>query len=92
MPISRADIPAEDAKGLVERLCREWVDAQPIDREETQARVGFDEGTCLLEAQPDRLIVAVETLDDETLDRLEGRVNAALEGLTGVTLDIVWEN
>jgi len=38
------------------------------------------------------LIVAVETLDDETLDRLEGKVNAALEGLAGVTLEIVWEN
>ncbi|MEQ6918037.1 DUF2218 domain-containing protein [Halomonas aquatica] len=92
MPISRADMPAEDAKELVERLCREWADARPIDREETQARVRFDEGSCLLEAQPDRLVVAVETLDDGTLDRLEGKVNAALEGLTGVSLDIVWEN
>jgi len=92
MPISRADIPAEDAKGLIERLCQEWADAQPIDREATQARVRFDEGSCLLEARPERLSVAVETLDDESLDRLEGKVNAALEGLAGVTLEIVWEN
>jgi len=92
MPISRAEIPAEDAKGLVERLCREWADARPIDREETQARVTFDEGSCLLQAEPDQLVVAVETLDDASLDRLEGKVNAALEGLTGVSLAIVWEN
>ncbi|TLF53688.1 DUF2218 domain-containing protein [Halomonas urmiana] len=92
MPISRADIPAEDAKGLIERLCQEWVDTQPIDRQETQVRVRFDEGSCLLEARPEHLSVAVETLDDESLDRLEGKVNAALEGLAGVTLDIVWEN
>lgn len=92
MPISRAEIPAEDAQGLVDRLCRDWASAQPVDRDETQARIAFDEGSCLLEAQPDRLIVAVETLDDQSLDRLEGKVNAALEGLTGVTLDIVWEN
>lgn len=92
MPISRAEIPAEDAKGLVERLCREWADARPIDREETEARVMFDEGSCMLKAEPDQLVVAVETLDDASLDRLEGKVNAALEGLTGVSLAIVWEN
>jgi uncharacterized protein len=92
MPISRAEIPAEDATELVERLCREWAGDRPIDREATQARVSFDEGSCLLQAEPDRLIVAVETLDDESLDRLEGRVNAALEGLDGVALEIVWEN
>lgn len=92
MPISRADIPAENAKGLIERLCREWTGAQPIDREESQARVRFEEGSCLLEARPEHLSVAVETLDDESLDRLEGKVNAALEGLSGESLEIVWEN
>jgi len=92
MPISRAEIPTEDAQGLIERLCRDWADAQPINREEAQARITFDEGSCLLQAVPERLIAAIETLDYATLDRLEGKVNAALEGLTGVTLEIVWEN
>lgn len=91
MPISRAEIPAEDAQGLVDRLCRDWASAQPVDRDATQARISFDEGSCLLQAEPDRLIVAVESLDDETLDRLEGKVNATLEGLSGGSLDIVWE-
>lgn len=92
MPISRAEIHAEDAHGLVERLCDDWSNAQTVDREETLARVSFDEGTCLLEAGEDRLIVAVETLDDGSLDELEGKVNATLENLSGVSLDIVWEN
>jgi hypothetical protein len=92
MPISRAEIPAEDAHGLIERLCDEWSNAQPVDREETMARVSFDEGTCLLEAGEDRLVVAVETLDVGSLDQLEGKVNTTLENLSGVSLDIVWEN
>lgn len=92
MPISRADIPVDNAQGLVEQLCEDWSSAHPIDREETQARVTFDEGTCLLQAERDRLIVSVESLEDGSLDRLEGRVNATLEGLAGESLDIVWEN
>ncbi|MBB3191786.1 DUF2218 domain-containing protein [Halomonas cerina] len=92
MPISRAEIPTKDAKKLIERLCQEWSSARPIDREEIQARITFDEGSCLLRAEADQLVVAVETLEDGTLDQLEGRVNAALEGLADVKLDIVWEN
>ncbi len=91
MPISRAEIPAEDAAALIEQLCERWSAKRAVERDGNEARIGFGEGSCHLRAEPDRLIVAVEALDDESHDQLEGQVNAALEALKGVSLDIVWE-
>ncbi|MFY0992207.1 DUF2218 domain-containing protein [Halomonas sp. C05BenzN] len=91
MPISRTEIPAEDAAALVEQLCKHWSAKRAVEREGSDARVVFGEGSCHLRAESDRLIVAVEALDDESHDRLEGEVHAALEALKGVSPDIVWE-
>ncbi|SEM01678.1 DUF2218 domain-containing protein [Halomonas daqiaonensis] len=91
MPISRAELHAEDAASLVDQLCERWSDAKEVDRSSDPVRVTFDEGSCFLQAQPDKLLVVVEALDDESHNELEGQVDAALDSLKGVELDIVWE-
>ncbi|MFO7646861.1 MULTISPECIES: DUF2218 domain-containing protein [Halomonas] len=91
MPISRAELPAEDAVSLIDQLCERWADAEAIDRTSDPVRIDFASGSCYLQAQPDKLLVVVEAVDDETHDQLEGEVDAALEALKGVSLDIVWE-
>ena len=91
MPISRAEIPVDDAPALIERLCEEWSESQQVRRESERVCVIFSEGTCVLYPETEKLIVAVEALEDEPLDQLEAKVDAALEALDGESLDIVWE-
>ncbi len=58
-----------------------------------EGRITFDNGSCLLRAEQDKLKVAVESLDEEGLDHLEGVVASHLERMSGKeSLDIIWEN
>ncbi|MDY7116273.1 DUF2218 domain-containing protein [Halomonas sp. SSL-5] len=91
MPISRAELLADDAAALIDQLCERWSDAKEVDRAGDPVRVEFDNGTCYLQAKPDRLLVVVEAVDDDHHNTLEGQVDNALDELKGVELDIVWE-
>ena len=91
MPISRAELHADDAAALIDQLCERWSDAKEVDRSADPVRVDFENGSCYLQAQPDKLLVVVEAVDDESHDQLEGQVDQALDTLKGVELDIVWE-
>lgn len=93
MPISRTEIPTSSATTLIDRLCGHWSGDFAVEREEGRGRVAFAEGVCLLYAEPDKLSIALEALDDEGLDRLEGVVARRLEALEGEEGQaIVWEN
>lgn len=93
MPISRAEIATQDGSRLINRLCKHWAHKLEVEHDAEQGRVVFDGGTCLLHASPERLVVALEALDEPTLDRLESVVANHLERMAGgEPLDIVWEN
>ncbi|WP_148252529.1 DUF2218 domain-containing protein [Aidingimonas lacisalsi] len=93
MPISRADIVTESGTELMNRLCKHWAHKLHVEQDEGHARVAFDEGSCLMQAQNDKLVVALEALDDASLDRLEQVVDEHLARMAGEEkLDIVWEN
>ncbi|WP_416138973.1 DUF2218 domain-containing protein [Halomonas sp. HK25] len=91
MPISRAEIPAEDAEVLIDQLCQRWSADHDVERHDHRVEVRFDAGSCYLVAEPDKLMVVVEAVEDGVHDRLEWEVDAALDALKGVELDIVWE-
>ncbi|RUA22979.1 DUF2218 domain-containing protein [Billgrantia gudaonensis] len=90
MPISRAEIPVDDAPSLIERLC-EGGRSRSRCAARASGCASFTEGTCVLYPEAEKLVVALEALDDEPLDQLEAKVDAALEALDGESLDIVWE-
>ncbi len=90
MPISRAELPAENAAALIDQLCERWSDHK-VTRSDEQVEVHFDAGSCYLVAEPDKLMVVVEAVEDGVHDRLEWEADAALDALKGVELDIVWE-
>lgn len=93
MPISRAEITTQDGSRLINRLCKHWAHKLEVEYDAEQGRVKFDGGTCLLHASPEQLVVAIEALDEATLDRLESVVASHLERMAGdKPLDIVWEN
>ena len=93
MPISRADIATESGDKLINRLCKHWAHKLEVEQEEGKGRVNFDVGSCLMTSEPGRLHVAVEALDEEGLDRLEGVVASHIERMAGKEpLEIVWEN
>ncbi|WP_458526674.1 DUF2218 domain-containing protein [Onishia taeanensis] len=93
MPISRAEIPTASGHKLISRLCKHWAHKLEVEQGEGQGRVRFDAGTCLMEADGERLVVAIEALDVESLDTLEGVVASHLERMAGdEPLTIVWEN
>ncbi|MGB8711779.1 MAG: DUF2218 domain-containing protein [Onishia taeanensis] len=93
MPISRTEIPTESGTKLIKRLCKHWAHKFQVEHEEGHGRVHFDAGTCLMEADATHLRVAVEALDVESLDTLEGVVASHLERMAGdEPLKMVWEN
>ncbi|MCG6659523.1 DUF2218 domain-containing protein [Halomonas campisalis] len=93
MPISRAEIATESGAKLINRLCKHWAHKLEVEHKEDHGRVAFEDGTCLMRAEPGKLVVEVETLDEESLDRLEGVVASHLERMAGdEALEIVWEN
>lgn len=93
MPISRTEIPTESGAKLIERLCKHWAHELNVEHEAGHGRVHFEAGTCLMEADATHLRVAVEALDVESLDTLEGVVASQLEHMAGdEPLTLVWEN
>lgn len=93
MPISRAEIPTGSGERLIHRLSKHWSHKLEVEEREDHTRISFPEGTCLLHAEKDRLVVAVEALDDTSLDRLEHVVDGHLERMAAQEdLDIIWQN
>lgn len=93
MPMSRAEIATDSGAKLINRLCKHWAHKLEVEQGEEESRVAFEEGSCIMRAEPDKLVVAVEALSEEGLDRLEGVIDSHLERMAGdETLNIVWEN
>lgn len=94
MPISRAEIATESGARLIQRLCKHWAHKLEVEHQEGEGRVVFESGACLMRADAGQLVVAIEALDEDSLDVLEGVVASHLERMAGKEeqLDIVWEN
>lgn len=93
MPLSRAEIATLSGERLINRLCKHWSHKLEVEYSEQDAKIIFPDGTCLMHAEPDRLLVSIETLEEEHLDRLEGVVESHLVRMAkDEPLEIVWEN
>ncbi|RDB42596.1 DUF2218 domain-containing protein [Halomonas sp. DQ26W] len=93
MPMSRTEIATESAEKLMNQLCKHWAHKLEVEQGDTDSRVVFEEGSCLMQVEPGKLIVALEALEEGSLDRLEGVVDSHLQRMAGdEELVIVWEN
>ncbi|MGO2009401.1 DUF2218 domain-containing protein [Vreelandella alkaliphila] len=93
MPLSRAEIVTPSGERLINRLCKHWAHKLEIEQNEQEAKITFANGTCLMHVEEDRLIVSLETLEEEHLDQLEGVVESHLMRMAkDEPLEIVWEN
>ncbi|MGY4879270.1 DUF2218 domain-containing protein [Vreelandella aquamarina] len=93
MPVSRAEIATPSGERLMNRLCKHWAHKLEVKHTELEARIVFANGTCLMHAEPERLLVSIETLEEEHLDELEGVVESHLVRMANnEALEIVWEN
>ncbi|KAE8438403.1 DUF2218 domain-containing protein [Vreelandella piezotolerans] len=93
MPLSRAEIATPSGARLINRLCKHWAHKLEVEHTEQDAKIVFSSGTCLMHAEPERLLVSIETLEEEYLDQLEGVVESHLVRMAkDEPLEIVWEN
>lgn len=93
MPLSRAEIVTPSGERLISRLCKHWAHKLEVEHNEQEAKIIFANGTCLMHVETDRLIVSLETLEEEHLDQLEGVVESHLMRMAkDEPLEIVWEN
>lgn len=93
MPLSRAEIATPSAERLINRLCKHWAHKLEVEQADQQGKITFATGTCLMHADADALVVAIETLEEEHLDELEGVVERHLIRMAGdEKLVVVWEN
>ncbi|MDP3534181.1 MAG: DUF2218 domain-containing protein [Halomonas sp.] len=93
MPLSRTEIATPSGERLMSRLCQHWAHTFVVEQGDQQATITFETGTCLIYAEPERLLVSIETLEEEHLDQLEGVVESHLVRMAkDEPLEIVWEN
>ncbi len=93
MPLSRAEITTPSGERLINRLAKHWAHKLEVEQSEQQCKISFATGTCIMLAESDKLVVAIETLEEEHLDELEGVVERHLIRMAGdEELAIVWEN
>ncbi|TVP52087.1 MAG: DUF2218 domain-containing protein [Halomonas sp.] len=93
MPLSRAEITTPSAERLINRLCKHWAHKLEVEQTDQQGKITFATGTCLMLAEADKLVVAIETLEEQHLDELEGVVERHLIRMAGdEELTMVWEN
>ncbi|XQU08989.1 DUF2218 domain-containing protein [Halomonas sp. LY9] len=93
MPLSRAEIATSSGAKLINRLCKHWAHKLEVEHSEQDAKIVFASGTCLMHADPERLSVSIETLEEVHLDQLEGVVESHLVRMAkDEPLVIVWEN
>ena len=90
---SRAFVETASGQRLINRLCKHWAHKLEVEYTEQDAKIVFASGTCLMHAEPERLLVSIETLEEEHLDQLEGVVESHLVRMAkDEPLEIVWEN
>ncbi|MGM0520803.1 MAG: DUF2218 domain-containing protein [Pseudomonadota bacterium] len=93
MSLSRAEIATPFGERLMKRLCNHWSHKFDVERSAQEAKIAFATGTCLMRADDETLTVAIETLEEEHLDELEGVVERQLMHMAGdEALVIIWEN
>ena len=93
MPLSRAEMVTPSAERLINRLCKHWAHKLKVEQSDQQATITFATGTCVMVAEANKLVVAIETLEEEHLDELEGVIERHLVRMAGdEELAIVWEN
>ncbi|MCZ0928272.1 DUF2218 domain-containing protein [Vreelandella janggokensis] len=93
MPLSRAEIATPSGERLMNRLCKHWAHELEVEHSDQEAKIIFGSGTCLMRADDETLIVALETLEEGHLDELEGVVERHLVRMAGdEALVIIWEN
>ena len=93
MPLSRVEIVTPSAERLINRLCKHWAHKLEVEHTAQEARIVFANGTCLMHAEPARLLVSIEALEEKHLDELEGVVESHLVRMANnEALEIVWEN
>ncbi|NDL70916.1 DUF2218 domain-containing protein [Vreelandella alkaliphila] len=93
MPLSRAEIVTPSGERLINRLCKHWAHKLEVEHNEQDAKIVFTNGTCLMHAEAGRLLVSIETLEEEHLDQLEGVVESHLVRMAkDEPLEVVWEN
>lgn len=70
---SETRVPTASASRYLVQLCKHWSHKFSVEYSPEQGSVTFaPDRLCRFEAQPDALIMRLETGDAETLDRMEG--------------------
>jgi hypothetical protein len=77
--ISEASIETARASRYLGQLCKHFAHRIPVTHTAEQGRVEFPFGVCLLEAEPERLILRAEASDAQALAQVEDVVARHLE-------------
>lgn len=75
MITSEARVPTASASRYLQQLCKHWSHKFATEHTPERGRIPFDaERTCLLEAEPDALVMRLTAPDAATQTRMEGVV------------------
>ena len=81
MPLATSEARVDTARAsrYLGQLCKHFAHRIPVSHTTEQGRVEFPFGVCLLEAEPERLILRAEASDTQALAQVEDVVARHLE-------------
>jgi hypothetical protein len=75
MPASNARVATANASRYLQQVCKHWSHKFAVEFTPERGRVPFSaDRVCVLEAEPQALVMHLEAPDDESLMRLQGVV------------------
>jgi len=74
MATTTASVPTTQGSKYLQQLCKHWSHKLTVEFDAAKGVVTFPNAVATMEAQPDALLVTVETETPEDLDRMKGVV------------------
>ncbi|SDT45613.1 DUF2218 domain-containing protein [Bradyrhizobium canariense] len=79
MPERRAEIHTKFASRSLQQLCKHWSHRFVVDFTPSHGEIALPLGRCVLDAEDERLVVVVSSIDPASLPRLQDVVEEHLK-------------
>ena len=78
MALSHGVAQTPNARRYLTQLCKHWSHRFAVRFDEREGEISLTMGECRLRAEPDRLVIVLQTAEADQLDRMEEVVAAHL--------------
>ena len=74
-----AHVPTENGSKYLQQLCKHWSHKMTVEFDAQKGVVTFPNAVATMEAQPDTLLVTIDSDEAEAVERMKGVVSSHLD-------------